>query len=348
MSLWNKTDALASIPKYLPIGRVLTVRVIDGGTGYVDGEAVAVTIGAPAAGGVQAVGTAVVEGGIVQSITLSNTGSNYTAEPTITIATGTGLDVVAVVEPVIYDPTKIVFVDRAEASLEVNKAKGIKGPGWWYITSREDSGGNTRYSTENFVAISASGSAVADTGDRADDALVPDSEIAILIAEHPESQSLTLGEVDAITVGAGGTGYTTADVEISAPAEGGVQATATATIEGGVITAIALVEAGSGYTEAPTVTITGDGTGATATAALVAAEVTFTVTASVTPSGTAAYQWQVSSATETRYADIDGETSASLTVSGITADDNGNKYRVKISATGAAVKNSAVATLTVA
>lgn len=74
--------------------------------------------------------------------------------------------------------------------------------------------------------------------------------------------------VDAATVTAGGTGYTTATVTFSAPPAGGVTALGTATLDGGVVTGITITEPGSGYLTAPTVTITGDGTGATATAAL--------------------------------------------------------------------------------
>lgn len=70
--------------------------------------------------------------------------------------------------------------------------------------------------------------------------------------------------VSAIEVGAQGSGYTTATVEISGG--GGQGATATAIIEQGKITGITLVRAGVGYTAAPTVTITGNGTGAAATA----------------------------------------------------------------------------------
>ncbi len=76
--------------------------------------------------------------------------------------------------------------------------------------------------------------------------------------------------VSAISVGAGGSGYTTATVTLSGGSVIGAQATATATIAGGVITGITVTYGGS-YTPngtAPTVTITGDGTGATATATL--------------------------------------------------------------------------------
>ena len=92
--------------------------------------------------------------------------------------------------------------------------------------------------------------------------------------------------IGSITVTNGGSGYTTATVTISAPMfapNGGqcsITATATATIDAGVITAITVTNPGCGYISYPTtinelgvnftwtsatVTITGDGTGATAT-----------------------------------------------------------------------------------
>lgn len=73
------------------------------------------------------------------------------------------------------------------------------------------------------------------------------------------------GSITAINITAGGSGFTTATVTISAPqTAGGIQATATATVSGGAVTSITITNPGSGYTSA-TVTITG-GTGATATA----------------------------------------------------------------------------------
>ena len=61
-----------------------------------------------------------------------------------------------------------------------------------------------------------------------------------------------------------GSGYTNANVTIGSPdISGGVQATAKAIIENGQITAIEMIEHGSGYTKTPSATITGgDGSGA--------------------------------------------------------------------------------------
>lgn len=75
--------------------------------------------------------------------------------------------------------------------------------------------------------------------------------------------------VDSVTIGSGGTGYTgTPTVTFSAPPAGGVTATGTVTVSGGVITGVVITNAGSGYVTAPTVTFAGAGTGATGTAVL--------------------------------------------------------------------------------
>lgn len=81
-------------------------------------------------------------------------------------------------------------------------------------------------------------------------------------------QTLT-GRVGSVTIGAGGTGYIPAEttVTFSAPnIAGGIQATGTAVISGGVVTGVTITNAGSGYTSAPTVTIASSGSGANATA----------------------------------------------------------------------------------
>lgn len=74
--------------------------------------------------------------------------------------------------------------------------------------------------------------------------------------------------VTAITIGNGGSGYTSAPT-IILTGGGGTGATAEATVSGGVVTKITVTNAGSGYTTAPTVAFAGGGgTGATATASV--------------------------------------------------------------------------------
>jgi IPT/TIG domain len=73
-----------------------------------------------------------------------------------------------------------------------------------------------------------------------------------------------VGGVSAVTVGGGGSGYTSPVVTFSGGGGGG--ASAKATVTGGVITAIAVTNPGSGYTSAPTVTITDAGATSAASA----------------------------------------------------------------------------------
>lgn len=75
----------------------------------------------------------------------------------------------------------------------------------------------------------------------------------------------------ALSVGTGGTGYTTAPtLSIPAPPSGGIQAVATATVAAGVITGVTVTEPGTGYLTAPTITVvpTNGGTGGVINAAL--------------------------------------------------------------------------------
>lgn len=72
--------------------------------------------------------------------------------------------------------------------------------------------------------------------------------------------------VTTIAVTAGGTGYTTAPT-VTISGGGGSGATATATVSGGgVVTGVTVTDGGYGYTTAPTVAFSGPGTGAAATA----------------------------------------------------------------------------------
>lgn len=64
----------------------------------------------------------------------------------------------------------------------------------------------------------------------------------------------TGGAVTSITLGAGGSGYTTAP-GVVITGGGGSGATATATISGGAVTGFVVTNGGSGYTSAPTVTV---------------------------------------------------------------------------------------------
>lgn len=81
------------------------------------------------------------------------------------------------------------------------------------------------------------------------------------------------GTVDAISVTAGGSNYTSAPSVTIGTSNNGVTATAIATIANGAVSSISITSEGTGYTAAPTVTFSGGGgTGATATATVSTAD----------------------------------------------------------------------------
>ena len=98
------------------------------------------------------------------------------------------------------------------------------------------------------------------------------SDTCTLLGNSPDNDFTVPGNwsevVDAVTVTAGGTNYTTVPT-VSFSGGGGTGAAATATLTDGVVTSITITDGGQNYTSAPTVAITGgDGSGATATASI--------------------------------------------------------------------------------
>ncbi len=89
---------------------------------------------------------------------------------------------------------------------------------------------------------------------------------AYTLTFNPNHLTSGIEAIRNITVTNGGSGYAAATVVIDPPPLGGTQATATATVSGGVVTGINIGNPGAGYYYAPKVTINGSGTGATAVA----------------------------------------------------------------------------------
>lgn len=188
MPLFGKTDAYASIPKYLEIGRILATSVVTGGTGYTNGATATVTI--TGGGGTGATATALVSGGIVQSVTITAKGYGYTSTPAMSVPGGTGATFLIKTEPTNDLAANIVFVDDTEAALDVNKSKGIHSPGWWKYINRQDSNGNQRFFAELLVSIT---SVTADAGDKEEDLIVPDLASVAAITVQPTNQSSVAG-----------------------------------------------------------------------------------------------------------------------------------------------------------
>lgn len=93
-----------------------------------------------------------------------------------------------------------------------------------------------------------------------------------------------------------------------------------------------------------TVTITIDTQPADQTTVLGAA--TFSVAASITPSGNLEYQWQKKAVGTTRWVAVSGATSASLALTAQTEDNTGDQYRVVVKGSGAKAVTSEPAKLT--
>jgi len=174
-------------------------------------------------------------------------------------------------------------------------------------------------------------------------------------AGHLNAVATQTGGLQSITVTGNGSGYTSTaaapSVTIGTPdIAGGTQATGTAVLSGGAITAIAVASGGGGYSSAPTVTITpaaGDtGAGATATAVLTSGAVTSITIVSggvgykATPTVTLSGGGFSSAAT------LGAVTVGSSTITGITITNNGTGYSTAPSITVAAPPSGTTATAT--
>jgi hypothetical protein len=203
MALWKNVDTQLGKPKHLQLGQIDGLTITGAMSGYVDGASL--TISAPGGSGVQAVGTIQVTGGVITGYTLSNPGAGYTTAPTVTAPTGTGATIVAKISknrPGLSDNADIVFVSREESLLDVNRAKGIKGPGWYKITERQQADNSLplRFMTEQLVFLDVVN---ATSGDNTDDVVVGDN--ALVIGTQPANSSVTAPAAASFTVVATGT-----------------------------------------------------------------------------------------------------------------------------------------------
>jgi hypothetical protein len=252
---------------------------------------------------------------------------------------------------------QLIYVDETEASLEVNKERGLNAPGWWEYKSYTDTSGKTRHKAIHLIALVDTTT----TETQTDDAIAADAASTITISSQPSNQSTftpaggiltvdTIGAADALRTA--GTYTITASDYITDAA--GTGATFSVVVNGSGAATVTVTGAGSGFVVDETITIDdadlGGGGAADLTfdvATVATAAATFSVTASAS-AGSLVYQWQVQGATATRWTNVTGATSASLALTGLTTADTGKKYRVKVtSSAGAAEVTSNTATLTV-
>jgi len=256
----------------------------------------------------------------------------------------------------------LVFLDSAETELNENKIRGLTGPGWWVYKTYTDSSGSTRHKSECIAPLYVTAAVAGDFADNP----AADAASAITISVQPTNQStvgpegglLTVDTVSAASAGRVEDTYTITALEYSTDSAAGTGATFTISIDGtGAATIDSIDTAGSDYVVDETFTILGSVFGGTDgvddltfdVATVAAAAATFSVTAADSPDlGDIIYQWQIQTATGTRWTNISGATSASLALTGLTTADSGKKYRVKLTSTaGAEEVISNTATLTV-
>lgn len=177
-------------------GHIIGFTINDGGTGHTASSIA--TISAPTTG-TQATATIVQVGGVITDLVITNPGSGYTAEDTITVTisvAGSGADIEAIysrgsgsditanynvtganaaLTPIYhgapYDDGHIYFVDNAEAQVTANRARGINAPGWWLYKTKTVAG-VVRPIAHHLVALSAT---AANAGDASDDSVLADS-----------------------------------------------------------------------------------------------------------------------------------------------------------------------------
>lgn len=250
----------------------------------------------------------------------------------------------------------IIFVDNTEAALAENKNRGLNAPGWWRYFSYTDGEGNTRHKAELLVTIADPEANASET--QSDDEVAADATSIIEISLQPLDQEtyVPLGAVRAISLSGGTTLVGEANQSYIVEFTNGFEVEVTRDGDGEVVNVV-ITQPGEGYEEDDEVVVLGSSIGGddvtddlTLTVIEIAtAAATFTVTAADSPDlGDIVYQWQVQTATGTRWSNISGETSASLALTGLTTADSGKKYRVKLTSTaGATEVISNVATLTV-
>lgn len=95
---------------------------------------------------------------------------------------------------------QLIYVDETEASLEVNKERGLNAPGWWEYKSYTDTAGNTRHKAIHLIALVDTTT----TETQNDDAIAADIAVLITINTQPADTAVAVGSplqliVDAIS-----------------------------------------------------------------------------------------------------------------------------------------------------
>ena len=222
-------------------GLVTDINIHNSGTGYVTPPTVTILGG----GGTGATAVAELGGSAVIAVKITNPGSGYTSAPIVQFSDGGGFGAEAIA--VVSSGISMRWHGALAPTLGWDDASG----GWdapidWDLTTPVFSSAAHRTKTgsgiENMSIISCAGGAV-------------------LLSQNPYALN---DSVYTIVVNGGGTGYSS-NPNVAIVGGGGVGATATAVVSGGVIIGINVTSGGVDYTSNPTVIIsdvTGQGASA--------------------------------------------------------------------------------------
>ncbi|MCX6941948.1 MAG: filamentous hemagglutinin N-terminal domain-containing protein [Verrucomicrobia bacterium] len=244
------TASLTGLLASTPVGTLTTIATGTGGTGY--NAAPVVTISAPSTGGVQATATARVNSaGLVEGYTIVNPGSGYNGlTPTATLTvTGSGINTTAAAPVVSGDFISAITPSLTQTGYAASPSVTIPAPTTGVtaaataivntsgvITGYAITNAGSGYSSAPTVTVAAPGTGTSGA---------------------PGAAGITLAGVGlALVTGASsGSNYGTAVPTVTFSGGGGTGAIATANLASGVVTGYSIVSAGSGYTSAPTVTV---------------------------------------------------------------------------------------------
>jgi hypothetical protein len=267
-------------------GIVNEIQIDSGGTGYNTTPTISIvgTCTTPATATVQTTG------GVITGVTITNPGAGYVTKPNLVLTgIGAGAALALISETVLQVETNRVYdevlprianfapalskvtstIKTTSSDYSIQNASvlplnlGHVMPSRSILVSTDN---NTAFlpgqtTTEIVVTMASDTSNVSPIVSISE---TPTLECrAYVINNQTEYETVTpsitvgSGSVSGISIGTGGTGYTSTGITISAPnLSTGVQAVATAILTSTVVTGINITNAGSGYTSPPTVSMT--------------------------------------------------------------------------------------------
>ena len=267
----------------LPIsGIVNDIQVDIGGSGYTNP-----TLTIVGTNTTQATATAVVTGGSITGVIITNPGAGYTTKPTVQITgSGSGASLFLVSEAVFEIETNRVFDEVLPRVASIVPALSSLNS-TLKVTTPEYVIQGAVASRNNVLIVPARKSIVVSADNKA--TFTPGQETLeftmnlatqssavspiVVVSENPLLEchafvinnqttfetittAVTRGEgsLASININVGGSGYASTAITISAPdLSTGVQATAVAVLTGGVVTGVTITNVGSGYTKPPSV-----------------------------------------------------------------------------------------------